>query len=226
MKVAVLSLTRDRLAYTQTCFASLRENAGCEYDHYVLDQGSTDGTDEWLMDEHDDLYHYTPLTENIGISRGMNYMLGALAEDKHAPYDVIAKYDNDCELVTPGALRTIAELTLASGWILGPVMAGYGTPLIDRGTTEFNGHTFAEKEQIQGCFLAATGEFYRSFRYSESNPVWGGDDAEICWQMRARGGHVGQVLGYHANHYETTWGQEDRYPEYFARKVAEGLPWP
>jgi GT2 family glycosyltransferase len=46
MNVAVLTLTRDRLPYTQHCFATLKENAGCDYDHIVLDQGSTDGTAE------------------------------------------------------------------------------------------------------------------------------------------------------------------------------------
>ena len=44
MKFAVLTLTRDRLEYTQHCFETLRQNAGCDYDHYVLDQGSEDGT--------------------------------------------------------------------------------------------------------------------------------------------------------------------------------------
>ena len=73
MNIAVLSLTRDRLPYTQHCFATLRENAGCEYDHYVLDQGSTDGTGDWLRD-HMDIAPVI-LMENIGINRALNLML-------------------------------------------------------------------------------------------------------------------------------------------------------
>ena len=139
---------------------------------------------------------------------------------------MVVKYDNDCELLTPNALRDIAALTLESGWILGPVMHGYGTPLIGLREVPFGEHVFAEKHQIQGCFLAATGAFYESFRYDESNPLWGGDDEEVCRYIRSQGGHCGQVLGYEANHYETTLGQEARYPEYFERKVHEGMPWP
>jgi GT2 family glycosyltransferase len=221
VRVAVLTLCRDRLEYTKHCFASLRENAGCEYDHYVLDQGSQDGTGLWLRSEEAGVEAIVSLSENVGISRGLNRLLD-LAHD----YDVIVKYDNDCELLAPDALRDIAALTLESGWILGPVMHGYGTKLVELGEFFIRGHTLAEKLQIQGCFLAATGEFYKGFRYNESNPTWGMDDAEVCARIRRDGGHCGQVLGYEANHYETTLGQEERYPEYFAQKVAEGLPWP
>ena len=51
---AVLTLCRDRLAYTQHCFETLRDNAGCDFDHFVLDQGSMDGTDEWLEQQFHD----------------------------------------------------------------------------------------------------------------------------------------------------------------------------
>jgi glycosyltransferase involved in cell wall biosynthesis len=220
VNIAVVSLTRDRFDYTKHCFASLQNHAGCDYDHYVLDQGSSDQTPDWLHQQQ--LAGLVCLPHNIGISRGLNRLLDETADR----YDVIVKVDNDCELVTPNTLRDIAQLTLDTGWILGPVMHGYGTPLISYGEVQLREHTVSEKHQIQGCFLAATGEFYKGFRYSESNPVWGGDDPEVCRFHRRHGGHVGQVQGYDANHYETTIGQEARYPDYFARKVREGLPWP
>lgn len=220
MRVAVLTLTRERLEYTKHCFARLRELAGCEFHHYVLDQGSMDGTGEWLVRNKRPLDMLGIEDENIGISRGLNVLLDEAADD----YDVIVKVDNDCELTTPNTLRDIARLTLESGWILGPVMHGYRTPLRTFGEFSFNGHVFSEKAQIQGCFLAATGAFYRDFRYSETNPTWGWDDAEVCAAIRRRGGHCGQVLGYDANHYETTEGQWARYPDYFAHKRGEGAP--
>lgn len=216
MKVAVLSLTRDRLAYSQHCFESLRQNAGCEYDHYVLDNGSTDGTQRWLANGKYEGLHL--LKQNIGISRGMNYLLDSL----YVRYDVIVKFDNDVEVTQPDTLRAVTELTLSSEWILGPVMNGIVTSLLPLGVAQLGGYAVAEKHQIYGCFLAATGKFYETFRYAEANPVWGQDDAEVCSVIRSRGGHCGQVLAYEANHYETSWGQLERFPEYEARKVEEG----
>jgi GT2 family glycosyltransferase len=68
VRIAVVTLTRDRLEYTKHCFETLRVNAGCDYDHFVLDQGSGDGTAEWLI-RQDDL-EVVPLAENVGICRG------------------------------------------------------------------------------------------------------------------------------------------------------------
>ena len=73
MKVAVLTMARDRLEYTKRSFASLKENAGCRYDHFVLDNGSKDGTWDWLTDK-DDLFVVNS-DHNVGISAGMNYLL-------------------------------------------------------------------------------------------------------------------------------------------------------
>ena len=70
MRVAVLSLTRDRLVYTRHCFAKLHEFAGCEFDHYVLDQGSKDGTDEWLTMEYQPEYLYLRAGKTTSASRG------------------------------------------------------------------------------------------------------------------------------------------------------------
>ena len=57
-----------------------------------------------------------------------------------------------------------------------------------------------------------------------SQRVWGMDDANVCHWYRAQGGRCGYVTRLTANHYETTSGQHARYPEYFARTLAEGKP--
>src|SRR3954470_1220847 len=104
MRVAVLTLTRDRLAYTRHCFSKLHEYAGCDFDHYVLDQGSTDGTAEWLRDEYDpDFLCLSP--RNLGISPGMNKLLDWTQET--GDHDVVVKFDNDCKLMTPNTLHDI-----------------------------------------------------------------------------------------------------------------------
>jgi len=42
MKIAIYTLTGDRLEYTKYCFDLLQKKAGYSYDHYIADNGSTE----------------------------------------------------------------------------------------------------------------------------------------------------------------------------------------
>jgi hypothetical protein len=219
MKVAVLTLTRDRIAYSQHCFATLRRYAGCDYDHHVLDQASTDGTDRWLLNGVFASTHI--LHENVGISRGMNKLLDWIA---NRGYDVIVKIDNDCELTQENTLRDVAQLALKGNAILSPRIAGLNRPPAATGVFYIEGEAIADIPQIGGIFLAAPAAMYAEYRYPEDGPIWGLDDANVCHWFRSKGGRCGYVHRFEANHYETTSGQHERYPEYFARTLAEGKP--
>jgi len=218
MRVAVLTLTRDRLEYTQHCFAALRTHAGCDYDHFVLDQGSADGTPRWLANGV-----YTGLSlrrDNIGISRGMNELLDLAG----GGYDVIVKFDNDCELTMPNTLRDVAALTLEGNALLSPRILGLNNPPSLNGMFLIGEEAIMDIPQIGGIFLAAPAAIYEEYRYPEAGPKWGMDDAHICSWWRSRGGRCGYVGRLSSNHYETTNGQHERYPEYFERTLAEGKP--
>ena len=146
-----------------------------------------------------------------------------LLDDLDDGYDVIVKFDNDCELVTPNTLRDVCQAALDTGWFLSPVISGIGSKMVGYGEKNVSGYSIEEKQQIPGCFMAIPADWFEKFRYSESNPTWGKDDAQICHDARRNRRHCGYLLGYEANHYETTEGQEARYPEYFAQKYAEGM---
>lgn len=214
MSVAVLSLTRDRLAYTKHCFGLLHELAGCDFDHYVLDQGSQDGTSDWLRAE------YAPtwvelLPENVGVSRGINTLVD---QARKRGYDWYVKFDNDCELLTPNVL---ADALADEKWILSPHIHGLNEPPPIQRETQVNGMRVGVPPMIGGIFMAVPAWVFERYRHDESNPVWGMDDVQLCHWFRGNGGDVGYMLDHHANHYETTKGQEQRYPDYFERKYAE-----
>ena len=224
MRVAVLTLTRDRLDYTQHCFVKLEELAGCEYDHYVLDQASTDGTQDWLFKEWlpgPGLRYAECRTENVGIPRGMNALLQKVNEQH---YDVIVKLDNDCELTQENTLRDVCKLALEGGALLSPRILGLNNPPQAIRELRIGNERILDIPQIGGIFLAAPAWVYDEFRYSENVPVWGGDDVEICRWFRQQGGTCGYVKRLEAWHYEGTSGQHERYPDYFARTLAEGKP--
>ena len=223
MKIAVLSLTRDRLSFTQHCFARLREFAGCEFDHYVFDNGSGDETVEWLRDHESDFHVLIESPQNIGISRAMNELLRIVEREEvgFAPYDVIVKIDNDCELVQPDTLRDVCDLTLVGGALLSPRILGLQNPPQPTREAMIAGDVILDIPQIGGIFLAAPAWVYSEFRYSESNPPWGMDDVEICRWWRSKGGTCGYVNRLEAWHYLGTEGQRDTDPAYFVRKDAE-----
>jgi glycosyltransferase involved in cell wall biosynthesis len=225
VRILVITLTRDRLEYTQPCFRKLRENAGCEFEHWVLDNGSRDYTPQWLTDELNfaGIQAAFLRDENLGISGGMNFVLDKMDEWEE-DFDVIVKFDNDCELTEPDTLRTVAELTLAGNAILSPRILGLNNPPQATGTFNIADRTIEDIPQIGGIFLSVPGKWYDSYRYPTDGPLWGLDDSSICHAYRKTGGRCGYVKGLTANHYETTSGQHARFPEYFQRTLAEGKP--
>lgn len=219
MKIAVLTLTRDRLEYTKHCFAKLQEFAGWPYDHFVLDQASLDGTRKWLQDEYSAIRFYA--YANLGISSGINNLLDKVArvERDLGPYDVVVKFDNDCELTQPNTLRDIAALVMESGALLSPRILGLRRPPSAQGEFYIGDERILDIPQIGGIFLAAPRDVYMGFRNDVSNDD---DDVQLCWSYRRQGGRCGYVDRLEAWHYETTDGQWERFPEYFERRVAEG----
>lgn len=221
MKVAVLTLTRDRLEYTQHCFQSLAENAGCDYDHFVLDQNSEDETLEWLMyDAAVEVVVGAP--ENMGISRGFNRLLDLL--DEWGRYDVVATMDNDCELFMPGTLYACALIAAPGDWIVSPTVLGLNNPPQPSPPVVVGGELIGPYRDIGGIFRVMPGKFARTFRFNEQNPLWGYDERDCGREAARRGINVGYLLNWSVNHYETTTGQHSRYPDYFARTLAEGKP--
>lgn len=220
MRIAVVSLTRDRLDYTKHCFETLRVNAGCDYDHFVLDQGSEDGTAEWLI-RQDDL-EVIPLATNVGICRGLNVLFEEAVNPE--AYDVVVKFDNDCELRQPNTLRDICELTVSGGALLSPRIQGLRNPPTLIRELRIGDETILEVAQIGGIFLAAPAWVYDAYRFDEDAPLWGTDDVSLCAWWRGQGGTVGYVKRLEAWHYETTDGQHATFPEYFDRRVLEGGP--
>jgi glycosyltransferase involved in cell wall biosynthesis len=227
MNICVLSVTRDRLAYSKHCFRTLRDTAGCEYDHFVFDNGSKDGTWQWLMetDEHD--FDVIGAPENIGISPALNILIDrALAA---GDYDVVVKVDNDAEILTPNTLKGVCESalggTFSSKWpgaIVSPHIRGLrATPQVIGTAAGKAGPDISVTNVIGGVFTAVPAWIFSDGYRHPILPTLDGEDFNLCRWFCARGGVVGYVDGYEANHYETTDGQHARYPDYFARREQE-----
>jgi GT2 family glycosyltransferase len=103
-KVAAITITYNRLDLTQRTIKSFYEKTGVDY-HLFIDNGSTDGTVEWLED-----YNRVLLGENLGIAAAFYYGVNLLKD-----YDYILKLDNDVETVTEDMIAKLVRFIEIAG---------------------------------------------------------------------------------------------------------------
>jgi len=205
-------------------FASLREKAGLPFDHFVVDNGSKDGSLDWIMDVSKP-YWFQNFPNNVGISAGSNRALGAILA--HAkPYDLIVKFDNDCLVKSANILGQFCEIfadvkRFSSAFVLSPHVEGIINQPIRSRYTMLAGRRIGLTAIVGGLFHVVSPEIYRQYRYPLNLPLARGQDDHFCRWFKRHGGEVGYVEGLTVEHMEGTDGQARRYPEYFKRKWQE-----
>lgn len=220
MRVAIFTLTRDRLAYTQHCFGLLWQNAGHPYDHYVIDNGSEDGTVDWLYANARRFKKIVLHGENEGISDGSNTALDFIGTG----YSLICKMDNDCEIVTPDLVAKMVAVYRAAGGqplLLSPRVEGIRRQPTRDHNVHVAGYTIGRTGIVGGLCHWLQGDVYQRYRYPVDLPkAWGQDDHFCNWAYQSRI-PIGYVEELVVNHLDTTDGQAAKYPEYFERKFRE-----
>lgn len=209
-KIGVFSITLNRLYYAYHCLKSLKEKAGGQFEHIIIDNGSKDGTVEWLKEEG---FNVISNKENKGITfasmQGYRWLL-----EKHI--DVIIKIDSDCEILTPNLLQLMDRFfsNNIEKYVVSPTVKGIvNVP----GTTS--------EEVINGFKVNRTqhtGGIFRAMRMEEFTEVTKKcellNDKMLNKFFREKEFKVGYLPELEINHYETTDGQAKRYPEYFNKK--------
>jgi len=174
----------------------MRRTTKYPFDHYVLDQGSTDNTWTWLCDKEKE-YNLKLFTENknLGISKGSNYLLDKIGKS----YDVVIKVDNDLEFLTNNWLESIVEIFECSrGLALSPYIEGLidhpgGWPRVKDG---FIGkHYVGITEHLGGACIATASRAYDNFRWGENDFLHGEQD----WIFSQHCRNAGYALCYLEN---------------------------
>lgn len=225
MRVAIYTLTMDRLDYTKHCFATLKAKAGYKYDHYIVDNGSKDGTVEWLKENEKDFKKVIYNAENLGIGKSSNQVLNEIFKEN---YDIIIKMDNDCEVESNNIVRQIvdfyenkwAKLKYAARYVVSPKVNGIMRQPERHAYDNIDKYKIGFTSMVGGLFMANTPAILKDFRYREDLKRRG-LDSQICHFVNQNGGRCGYIENLEVNHYETTDGQAKRYPEYFEKKWKE-----
>ncbi len=100
--VTIVILTWNGLAYTRACIESIRRHrAGIPFSLLVVDNGSTDGTREWLQNQPD--IELISNDANVGYVRGNNQALAHIPDT----HDVLL-LNNDTEVLQDDWLRVLS----------------------------------------------------------------------------------------------------------------------
>lgn len=224
-KVAVFTLCKDRLFYTKKMFDSMRTKAGYPLTWFALDNGSKDGTVEWLQGLKptgwvEDIKLLLN-EENHGISIASNECLDAIGQD----YDYIIKIDNDNEILSDLWLRQLLDIFACHDMMaLSPYVEGLidnpgGTPRIAYKT--ISKHLLGITPHIGGIFTMTHRKAYDGFRWDTDDPKHALQDAVFSQEMKRRGIICAYVEDLRCNHQESTMGQKQRFPDYFALRDQE-----
>lgn len=244
-RVAIFTITYDRLEYTQHMFQSMRDSTDYGFDWFVFDNGSKDGTQEWLKEIDWAPQQYegakTGLNmsitkeggkgigkvmlsdENKGLTYGSNACIDEILNDEEG-YDIIIKVDNDCEFLTRGWLEDFIDLWKRNHLLyIGPYPEGLvdhpgGAPRVGHSTI---GDSFVEViKHLSGICAFVDANAYRNFRWRDEF-YHGNQDAEAS-QAFINQGYMPLIVPKHRiRHMDTTVGQYKKYPEYFERRKKE-----
>lgn len=224
-RVAIYSITYNRLDYTKKSFKSLHETAGYSFDHFVVDNGSTDGTKEWLEQQHGMLKIKQIILNdhNEGISKASN---DAITMIKNHGYDCIVKWDNDCMGLTKGWLAKMIDLWKASRklalscYVQGLVDNPGGAPRIAYGTLK--GEPIGLTKHLGGICHFVDAHAYDDFKWDDNAFLHGIQDMEFSQYLQFHGFTQGYLENYFVSHGPKGTAQQKKdYEEYFKKRVIE-----
>lgn len=220
-KVAIFTLTKDRLEYTERMFGSLDKYTHIPYTHFIVDQGSTDGTRQFLqglMGERENLKVIFN-EDNKGISIGSNQALEAIGNN----FDYIMKLDNDCEVLTDDWLYELIKIIIYSNNIL--VLSPFVEGLVEHKggvpryfSCELLGHPIGLTFHLGGISVISASSAYSGFRFDENDTLSGTQDVSFSRHVVSQGYLMGYVEDMKVEHVDTTTGQKKKFPQYFKQR--------
>ena len=226
-KITIFSMTRDRIDYSKRSFSAMRKTAGVDFDHIVLDNGSEDGTLEWLKKNKHLFKKVILCPENVGLWAGFEII--RKEANNFMDYDFVCKVDNDVEFPDKDWLKKIYDTAMSAineKWVLSPYVDGLGSGLGGaprHNYTRINQERIGLSNHVGGICLFSDAKLFADFKSPPINILGkvGGWDVFFCGQAKQKGYKVGYIEGIKVKHMDTTMKQQEDKPDYYNRKVYE-----
>lgn len=216
-KVAIFTLTYDRLDFTQNMLKSMTATADYPFDWFVVDNGSQDKTPGWLKKKEWAKVYLSD--KNLGISGGSNKALEMI---ELGDYQIIGKVDNDCEFQTKGWLKDIIDLWKRNRMLY---ISPYPEGLIANpgggarvGYAEIGPYFIEVSQHLGGLCAFVDSEAYKGFRWNDKF-LHGNQDSEASLTFRKKG-YMPLYLPRHRVMHNTDL-QMRTLPDYFERRKVE-----
>ncbi len=180
-RLNIAILTYNALDYTKLCLASLQQHSTEAYNVFIVDNGSTDGTREWLAELPDAnvFAEFSPV--NLGVPGGRNRLLQLI--QPHLPEDGFVIFmDNDIE-VMPGWVEHFSNFFAAHPHV------GIGTAV---------GHHFIVREDHRELGAVPVGA---------PTPVDVACGGFVCWVRSA----TAKAVGDYDERLGLFWHEDDDY---------------
>ncbi len=231
-RVSILLTCFNHIAYLPACLDSVRAQTYADFEVIAIDDGSTDGTREWLAEQKgitrifNDANLGTYATLNVGLAAASGELIAVLNDD-----DVWAppKLERQVRLLDEhpevGLVHTGGRFIDGAGATIPGNPLGFAFPRFETGDILL-GLVF-ENKIIASAALARMRCFEEVGRFNES--YFGSGDWEMWFRIaeRFQVGYVEgeltdyRVHGANASHkQERIWKDDERLREFFAAELA------
>lgn len=185
MRIELAFITYNRLEYTKLALEALFADQTEDFQLSIWDNGSTDGTREYLSEVQDSRIHTrTFAKENVYITGAANAIFSKSSAD-------LVGIIPDDFLVTPGWTRTLArahadvkEFGFLGCWHAGPEFLDLSRARKKKKIQEFNGHKI-----LRHPWTGGGAGLVKLASWRECGPFEGISTPE-CWIRMARKGYV------------------------------------
>ena len=221
-KVSVITRCYNRLEYTSMCIRSIRHLTDYEdYNHIIIDQGSTDGTQDFLNSLIKENFYKLKVQFNETNSGDAGGMLdGFKLTDPDCKY--IFQFDNDCEVITEDYMEKLVS-TMDENPNIGLIMLkrnGVGRHITPTNVRRIGDITAGDVTQATCCMIIRK-ELLETIGiwYTGTKIGWG---FSISAAIRKLGYLVLKTNDIQVNHIDGGYakhGQSKKYPSYYAKDI-------
>lgn len=211
-RVAVYTITRNKRELTEKSIKLLRRYAGVDFHHYVVDNGSGDGTAEWVQEDGGFRVTYVP-GKNLGQNIAANIMLDEMGNN----YDYVMRWDPDA---LPRSRRFLKKMVKASDFMSARGLAAVVSPNIGQlenppepitAVGDDIGQRYEMVEVLGGICRMHPSVFFDNWRFNKFGALGFGEALDAADHAQAMGMARVRLVDLHVDHAYGASGQAERY---------------